>query len=186
MFTQTTKIRPGLASVEAVKSTFSRYRNELEWIAYFITGDELMATACVADACALTLSTNTVFEDWLLHWARHATTRAAVQMLGIRIKELARTHEGKSCSHKAHPPLDAEDLELVMSETEYLISKLDVASRCALVLCGIERRRTREVALLVGVPDLTVISAYCSALQALEVLRCERLQAGDERIALCH
>lgn len=132
MKTNVIATRPELATAQGIRETFSRYQTELEWIAYFITGDEMTAAACVADACALATSRNQIFEDWLLHWARHATMGAAIQMLRSRVGQLSPAYEREVCAHNGHSPLSAGNVQLVVEETSLLVSRLDALSRCAL------------------------------------------------------
>ena len=50
---------------EYIGSVFSQHREELEWLANFLTGDEKIAAACLVDACALAESENPGFHEWL-------------------------------------------------------------------------------------------------------------------------
>lgn len=186
MKTNVTAIRPGLATTQGICETFSRYQTELEWLAYFITGDEMTAAACVADACALATSRNQIFEDWLLHWARNATMGAAIQMLRSRIGYLSPTYERRPCEPRGHSPLSPDDVQLVLEETHLLVFRLDALSRCALVMCGIERRSSREAALIMGVSRTNLELAYCAAIEAIEAIRCERVRDENECAAVCN
>src|SRR5208283_1366149 len=51
---------------EYVGRVFSQHREELEWLANFLTGDETIAAACLVDACALAESENPGFQEWIL------------------------------------------------------------------------------------------------------------------------
>jgi hypothetical protein len=48
---------------EYIGRVFSQHREELEWLANFLTGDETIAAACLVDACALAESENRVFRN---------------------------------------------------------------------------------------------------------------------------
>jgi DNA-directed RNA polymerase specialized sigma24 family protein len=61
-----------------------------------------------------------------------------------------------------------------------------VLCRCALVLCGIEKYSTREAALLLGIDYTSVESAYCAALQFLDVIGCEQFRQENEFAAVCN
>jgi DNA-directed RNA polymerase specialized sigma24 family protein len=176
----------GLATPQHIRETFSRYRTQLEWLAYFITGDEVAAQSCVADACALATSRNQIFEDWLLHWAWHATMGAAIQMLRSRIGYLSPTYEPRVCEPRGHSPLSPDDVQLVLEETHLLVFRLDALSRCALVMFGIERRSSREAAMIMGVSRSNLELAYCAAIESLEVIRCERVRDLNELAAVCN
>jgi DNA-directed RNA polymerase specialized sigma24 family protein len=178
--------RSGLATCEGIRRTFSHYRTELEWLAYVITGNDVMAAACVADACALSASRNHGFGEWLLTWARHATIRAAFEMLRARISQRSSTFERQICTHDSHTPLACSDVQLVVDETILLLARLDALSRCVLVLCGIEKYTTAEAASFLGISESIVEAAYCHALDAIEVIRCERLRDADLYAAVCN
>jgi DNA-directed RNA polymerase specialized sigma24 family protein len=178
--------RSGLATCEDIHQPFSQYRAELEWLAYFITGDEAMAAACVADACALSVSHNHGFEEWLLTWARHATIRAALEMLRARTGQLSSTFDRQICTHDRHTPLTCSDVQLVVDETSLLVIRLDALSRCVLVTLGIEQYTASEAASFLGLSDTVTEAAYCHALDLLEVIRCERLRDADLYGAVCN
>jgi hypothetical protein len=74
---------------EQVGRVFRQHREELEWLANFLTGDETIAAACLVDACALAESENPRLNKWLLEWARLATIRSAVQVQQKRIAQLS-------------------------------------------------------------------------------------------------
>ena len=168
--------RSGFASYEDVRSVFREFRGQLEWLAYFITGDEDVAAACVEDACGLSQLHNQVFEEWLLHWARYATIRSTIDAVRSRIQQLSRRYDQPACVHGRHEPLSADLLELFVEESDILVSRLDVISRAALVICGIEKHSIREAALFLGVSSACVRAAYCAGLQSLDVLQLETVE----------
>jgi DNA-directed RNA polymerase specialized sigma24 family protein len=186
MITNAITTRPGLATTQGIRETFCRYEAELKWLAYFVTGDELMAAACVADACALSISRNQVFEDWLLNWARYATVRNAIQLLGSGITRLSPKYERQICGHRSHAPLSIDDVQLVFEEARLIMSRVDALGRCALVMCGIEERSSREAALIIGVGRSVVEFAYCAAIESLDAIRCERVRDQNELAAVCN
>ena len=55
--------RSAFASYEDVRNVFTECRIELEWLAYFITGDRDAAASCVVDAGGFSQSHHQVFED---------------------------------------------------------------------------------------------------------------------------
>ena len=79
---------------------FREFRGQLEWLAYFITGDEDVAAACVVDACGVSQSHNQVFEEWLLHWARYATIRSTIDAMRSRIQQLSHNYAQPACVHE--------------------------------------------------------------------------------------
>lgn len=50
--TVTTSLR--IASAEEIRTAFIENKQALTWLAEFLTGDEMIASACVIDACDLT------------------------------------------------------------------------------------------------------------------------------------
>ena len=50
-----TEINPRpYANASEIRMAFSKRREELHWLAFFITADEASAAECVTDACTLT------------------------------------------------------------------------------------------------------------------------------------
>jgi len=169
-----------------IGKVFSDYREELEWLAKFLTSDEKLAMACMVDACALAKSQNPNFEEWLLQWARLATIRSAVEMQRSRIVQLSAAYRGRPCVHDGHKALSEDSLDLIVEESHVLMSRLDVLCRCALVICGIEKKPADEAAVFLGIDPAGVESAYCTALNFLEVIGCEQLQREDNLVAICN
>lgn len=50
-------------ATESIGRVFNQHREELEWLANFLTGDELIAAACVIDASALAESEILAFKS---------------------------------------------------------------------------------------------------------------------------
>jgi hypothetical protein len=142
--------RSGFASYEDVPNVFRDFRGQLERLAYFITGDEDVAAACVEDASGLSQSPNQVFEEWLLHWARYATIRSTIDAVRSQIQQRSRRYDRPACVHGRHESLSADLLELFVEGSDILVTRLDVISRAALVICGIEKHSTRDAALLLA------------------------------------
>ena len=178
--------RNGIAYCEGIQQVLSRYCTELEWLAYFLTHDLMVARACVADACRLSLAKNHIFEESLLQWTRRATIRTAIELLGSRMSPSCSAHEANFCAHRKHLPLREDEVEVVVLEQNVLVRRLDVLCRCALVLCGIERHTANEAAALLGVSVSAVHGAYCAALQHLEVARFEGWRSMSPAAAVCN
>jgi hypothetical protein len=169
---------------EYVVRVFSQHREELEWLANFLTSDETIAAACLVDACALAESENPHLSEWLLEWARLATIRSAVQVQQKRIAQLSSAYLQRRCIHDGHPALSSDFVELLVEESCVLIPRLDVLCRCALVICGLEKRSTHEAALLLGVDQTSVEGAYCAGIKFLEVIGCEQVQRQNDSAAV--
>jgi DNA-directed RNA polymerase specialized sigma24 family protein len=181
--TEETHQKQGHATASDVGRVFTDYRQELEWLALFLTGDEKLVEACLVDARTLATTENQVFEEWLEHWARRATINSAAGMQQSRIRQLAATYERRPCLHGEHGPLPSESAELLKLRSPVLTSRLDVLCRFALVLRGIERYSTLESALMLGVGKVSLEAAYCAALESVTTLECELIDQLDETCA---
>jgi hypothetical protein len=186
MISAATRCHSEGVQTHGIGRVFSDYREELEWLANFLTDNEKLAAACVVDACALAQSQNPDFEEWLLQWARLSTMRSAVEIQRSRIVQLSAVYKRRSCIHGGHKALSEDYFDLVVEESSVLVSRLDVLCRCALVLCGIEKQPAREAACFLGVDPASVENAYCAALHFLEVTGCEQLQRQDSLAAVCN
>ena len=165
----------GVASVEEIRAAFDENKQELIWLAEFLTGDDLMARACVLDACALTQSEYQIGQDWFWTWPRDATIRSILDLLRVRIAQLASVYESRSCFHGQHAPLSPDGIEWVGNHSDAVRLRLDVLCRFVLILCGVEQRSTVETALVLGVNRDAVEAAYCTVLESLEVMMCEEI-----------
>jgi len=186
MISAANKIFPEPVASENVGNAFSQHREELEWLANFLTGDEMVATACVVDAWAVAESENAGFQDWLSEWACMATIRAAIQIHQRRIAQLASTYKRRPCIHGGHLALSSDLREILVEESNGLIARLDVLCRFALVICGLEKRSAHEAALLLGVDATSVEGAYCAAIKFLEAIGCEQFQWQNDSAAVCN
>jgi DNA-directed RNA polymerase specialized sigma24 family protein len=174
------------AASQGIGKVFSEHREGLQWLAKFLTGNDKVADACVIDACALAESKNPSLENRLVKWGRLATIHSAVQVQRSRIVQLSPVYTRLPCIHERHSTLVQESIELVVETSSLLIARLDVLCRCALVLCGIEKYSTREAALLLDIDYTTIESAYCAALEFLDVLGCEQFRQENEFAAVCN
>ena len=165
----------GIATAEEIRSAFAEHKQELTWLAEFLTNDELMASACLADAGNLSKSSNKedeVCQEWARSWPREATIRSAVDFKRMRIAELSCAYEGEACGQQ-HFPLALDTIELVVRESEFLRLRLDSLCRFALILCGFEQHSAVEAARLLGISKRAVEGAYGTALESLEVIQCQ-------------
>lgn len=155
------------------------YGEELEWRANLLTGDKKVATECVSDACALAEAEPPV-QQWLLECVRLATIRSAVHIQKRRIAQLSSVYKKRPCIHRGHAALSDDSVEIVIEESNTLITKMDVLCRCALVICGLEERPIHEAALMLGVDRSSVEGAYCAAIHFLEVLWCKEFRGQND------
>lgn len=164
------KLRSRHASEGEVQEAFNEYREGLDSLALFLTGDPRLAEACIVDARALASTHNHVFEEWLEHWARRATILSAIEMQKARIAELASAYERCPCPHREHASIAPEVAELLKKQGEALIYRTDVLCRCALVLRGIENYSSGEGALMLNISRAALSAAYCAALESLAIM----------------
>lgn len=162
------------ASVNDIHRVFHEHRAELEWLAYFITGNRAIAQACVTDACTSSGSRNGVFAEWLMSWARHTTIRSAIDTQHERIKQISAGYE-HAVVQPRHEPLTEEMLDALAQHSDALAARLNVVSRAALVICGVQKNSIADAALMIGVSRAVASAAYCAAFDCLEAIRCEHL-----------
>ena len=169
---------------EYIGRVFSQHREELEWLANFLMGDETIAAACLVDACALAGSENPGSQEWLLKCACLATIRSAVQIQQRRIVQLSFAYKQRPCIHGGHTALSSDWREILVEESSVVIARLDVLCRCVLVICGLEKRSACEAAALLGIDPAGVEGAYCAATKSLEVISCEQFQRQNDFAAV--
>jgi len=169
---------------EYIGRVFSQHREELEWLANFLTGDETIAAACLVDACALAESENPCFQEWLLNCACMATIRSAVQIQQRRIVQLSFAYKQCPCIHGGHRALSSDWREILVEESSVVIARFDVLCRFALVICGLEKRSANEAAALLGIDPAAVEGAYCAAIKYLEVISCQQFQRQNDSAAV--
>ena len=187
----TISARSGISSrvagnAEEIRETFTEHGQELEWLAEFLTGDEMMASVCVIDASILTEGENGKSQEWLWPWPREATIRSALDVERVRIAQLSSVYDRYDCVQREHAPLPLEMLEFVVRESDVIRLRLDTICRFALVLCGIGNRRSSEVALLLGVSEHAVEAAYLAALQSLDIIRSRAMVESYGYAAACN
>jgi hypothetical protein len=173
-----------LPAREYIGRVFSQHREQLEWLANFLTGDEKIAAACLVDACTLAESENPGCQEWLLNGACLATIRSAVQIQQRRIVQLSFAYQQHPCIHGGHKALSSDWLEILVEESSVVIERLDVLSRSALVICGLEKCSADEAAALLGIDPAGVEGAYCAAIKSLEVISCEQFQRQNDSAAV--
>lgn len=168
-----------IASAEEIRTAFIENSQALTWLAEFLTGDEMIASACVIDAWALTETQYEIGQLWLWTWPRDATIHSAIDIQRSRIAQLSPMYDRGGCIHKYHAPLSQDMIGFVASESDAIRHKLDVLCRFVLILCGVEQRPSGEAAVLLGISKHAVDVAYCAALESLEIIRCQAiLEAG--------
>ena len=161
---------PGIASADEIRTAFTQHKQELIWLAEFLTGDEIMASACVIDARTRSENRNAITEEWFWTWPRETTIRSALDLQRVRIDQLASVYERRDRIHCQHASLSADAAELLTLEFDGVRLRLDVLCRFALILCGVEQRSVTEAAQLLGISKHAVEGAYCAALESLEVI----------------
>lgn len=173
------------ATGEEVRDLFREHKEELAWLAVFLTGNAELAKACVVDAFALATAPSDEFVESLERWTRGCTIRSAVEMQQSRISLLACIYERTPYCERNHDPLAPVALDLLCDKPEELGLCLDVLCRAALVLIGIEHYSPSESAQILKISRTAVESAYCAALEFLEVLSCKMLMDSDVAAQPC-
>lgn len=178
--TLTSAIRPtasGLATADEIRAAFTEHREELAWLAGFLSADEMVAAACIIDARKLAQNEGIVVQEWLWTSARDATIRSALDVQRVRIAQLSSAYDRRASTHVPHPalPLDMDTLEFLVRESDQIRLRLDSICRFVLVLCGTENRSSQQVARLLGIGEHAVEAAYCAALQSLDVIRSQAI-----------
>jgi hypothetical protein len=184
MISAASKSFPEPAVSEYVGTVFSQNREELEWLANFLTGDEKIAEACVVDACSEARSQDPGFQQWPIKWAWMSTIRSAAQIQQRRIAQLSFAYVQDGCVHGGHEALSCDGSDILLEESSVVCARLDVLCRFALVICGLEKRPANEAALLLGVDPASVEGAYCAAIKCLDVISCEQFQRQNEFAAV--
>lgn len=161
---------PAMASAAEIRTAFTQHKQELTWLAEFLTGNEIMASACVIDARTRTENRNAVSEEWFWTWPRETTIRSALDLERVRIDQLASVYERRDRIYCQHASMSTGMAELLVIEFEAVQLRLDVLCRFVLMLCGVEERSVTETAQLLGISKRAVEGAYCAALDALEVI----------------
>lgn len=164
-----------ITSAEEIRIAFIENDRALKWLAEFLTGDEMIASACVIDACTLTQCEYEIGEEWFWSWFRSATIHSALEMQRSRIVQLSSVYDRGGCMHGHHAPLSQDMIGFVASESESIRHQLDVFCRFVVILCGVEQRPPGEAALLLGTSKHAVEVAYCASLELLEVIWCEAI-----------
>lgn len=164
-----------VASTEEVRAAFTEHREELAWLAGFLTGDEGVAAACIIDARTLAENKGSVFQEW--HWtsARDGAIRSALDIQRAQIERLSCVYDRYDCIHVEHRALPVEVLEFMVRESNSIRLRLDTICRFVLVLCGLENCRSRPVAQLLGISEHAVEAAYCAAIDSLDVMRSQAI-----------
>ena len=171
---ETIATNSGIAGAEEIRAAFTEHRRELTWLAEFLTDDELMASACVADARNLTDNNeDEICQECVRRWPREATIRSALDLKRMRIAELSSAYEDGAFAGQQHPPLSLDSIELVVRESDVIRLRFDSLCRFVLILCGVEQRSTGDAALLLGISKHAVEAAYSRALEWLEVIYCQ-------------
>ena len=167
------------AKVDDIRQVFGDYHNLLRWLAFFLIGDDSLADACIVDACTIAQTQTPDFHEWLVHWAARATVGCALQVQQARIVELALEYEKSEPEPGEHPPLSAEQLRLLIKKSEAIHARLDVLCRFVLVMRGIAKYSSVEVATQIGISPGAVERAYCVTFETLDLASSEVLCTTD-------
>lgn len=158
------------ATPEDLQRSVSEHREQLHWLALFLTGDESLAAACLSHAALLAITQQQVFVDWIEHRVRRAVIVTAAKLQQTRILQLASDGRLHHCSHLHHPLLTGPELKLLQQLPHENAFRIDVLCRFALVMCGIEGYSAHKAALMLEVKRSAIDAAYCSGIESLSLL----------------
>ncbi len=164
-----------LAIAEEIHRAFSSHREELKWLAGFLTGENELADACVIDASVTAAAQTAVYQAQLSRGLRLATISSAFEIQQLRIAQLAAVYEVRDCVRREYRQLPLDALEFLVQESDLIQSRLDALCRFALIVCGVETRSSPEAAQLLGISRSAVEAAYSAALESLDIMRCQVL-----------
>ena len=174
------------ATGEEVGTAFREHKEELAWLAVFLTRSAELAQVCLVDAFAIAIAPSDVVAESLECWTRSCTIRSAIEMQQSRIALLASTYERTPSGPRNHAPLDPVVLDVLYEKPEELGLCLDVLCRVTLVLCGLEGYSPTDAALMLGISRTAVEAAYCAALDLFDILNCEMfMDSGVDAHACC-
>jgi hypothetical protein len=168
------------ATVDDLRQIFTERREQLHWLALFLTGEETLANACLSHASLLAITPRQVIFDWREHWARRSIILTAAKIQQTQILQLAAAYRPRPCGHRGHLPLPGPELKILKELPHEIASRIDVFSRFALVMRGIENYSLHQTALMLEVSSAAVDAAYCAALASLNLLDAE---ASERNIA---
>lgn len=158
------------ATVDDIRKVFGDYHNVLHWLALFLIGDREVADECVVDACTIAHTQTSLFHEWLVQWAARATVQCALQTQHSQIAEIASGYENCEPVSTKCLQLTAEHFQRLIENSEEVHDRLDVLCRFVLVLHGIARDSSDQVAAQLGVSQNTVERAYCIAFETLTLV----------------
>lgn len=165
----------GKANLEQIHTAFSEHEQELTWLAEYLTGDVVMASACVIDARKRTEYDYEIGHEWFSSWPRDATILSAVELQRTRIAQLAAVYDHRGCIHRMHGHLSPETVAFVAGPTGLAGFQFDTLCRFVFVLCCLAERPVAEAALFLGITIHTVEGAYCKVLESLELICCQAI-----------
>ena len=116
------------------------------------------------DACTIATVDAPNFHEWLVHWAVRATFRAALQNERMSVAELASKYEQGEPLVQEQAPLLVEQFRQLVRHSKLIHSRLDVLSRFVLVMRGIAKDSSDEIAAQLGVSRTAIVQAYRLAL----------------------
>jgi hypothetical protein len=135
----------------------------LKWLAEFLTGDEMIASACVIDACNLTERAYEIGQERFWTCPCNANIHSALDIERSRIAQLFPVYDSGFCIHE-HAPASQDMIGFAASDSDAIRHNLDVLCRFVLILCGVEQRPPCEAALLLRISKHAVDVACCATL----------------------
>ena len=148
------------ASTDDLRNVFGDYHNVLRWLAVFLVGDRTTAESCIVDACGIIQSPEPMFHEWLVKWGAVATVRFALRSQYKGIEMVVSAYAADEEMEEERPPLSAQQVAILIKNSEALHARLDVLCRFALVLRGVAQYSLEQTAQSLGVPRGVAARAY--------------------------
>lgn len=156
-----------IAAAEEILDGFVEEKQEVMWLAEFLTDDPMMACACVTDAHN---SVHDDDEDGICH----ICVRSALDLQRMRIVELSSAYRDDDRGGQEQPVMSPDTMEFVVRKSDTIRPRLDSLCRFVLVLCGFQQSSAEEAAVLLGIKKRSVEEAYKRALGSVEVMQCQQ------------
>ncbi len=171
------------ATTDDITRAVTQSRAELDWLAFFLTADGMMAEACIVDACALATRQTYLAQEWLGDWLKRATVRSAIEMQQRRLTALSHAYEKRPCLHYSHEPLAPHVSEVLKQVSAFAKHRMDVLCRFAIVLRGVQGHDASEAASMLNISRRSLDAAYCAALESFALLNRDLVELVDEIVS---
>lgn len=157
------------ATVDDIRKTFGEYHNFLRWLTAFLLEKDKGNEDCIVDACNITETQAPEFQEWLVHWAAHATIHCVYDRQQEKIAKLAHKYENPEPPDGRHRPLSPEQISVLTRNSKQIQARLDPLCRFVLVLHGMGKLSYGEIATQLRISEVAVERAYATAFETIEL-----------------